>query len=51
MAKYKVSFQGFAYIEAENGDEAEELFNNEEFAYMECAITQVLEVDEFAVMV
>lgn len=51
MPKYKVLFSGFAYIEAENADEAEDLFNNDEFDYMERSIEAVEEVDDFVIEV
>ena len=51
MPKYKVLFSGFAYIEAENADEAENLFYNDEFDYMEDSIEAVEETDDFVVRV
>lgn len=48
MAKYKVCYSGFAFIEA---DSAEEAMENYEFdyAYEEKQIDGVEEVDEFVV--
>ena len=51
MPKYKVLFSGFAYIEAENADEAENLFYNDEFDYMEDSIEAVEETDDFVVSI
>ena len=51
MPKYKILFSGFAYIEAENADEAENLFYNDEFDYMEDSIEAVEETDDFVVRV
>lgn len=47
--KCKVYFEGFAYVEAESFDEAEELFNNDEVDYKETSISGVDKVDEFVV--
>ena len=51
MPKYKVLFSGFAYIEAENANEAENLFYNDELDYMEDSIEAVEETDDFVVSV
>lgn len=47
--KYKVSFSGFAYVEAETAEEAKELFQNGETVYEETAIDSTEAVDEFFV--
>lgn len=47
--KYKVNFSGFAYVEAENEQDAKELFQNDEVEYMETEIDSAVEVDEFFV--
>lgn len=47
--KYKVHFEGFAYVEADNPDEAKELFQNDEVVYMETEVCDVDAVDEFFV--
>ena len=47
MARYKVSYSGFAYVKADNEDEARELFEDEDFVYSEEEITEVEEVDDF----
>lgn len=49
MAKYKVAFSGFAYVEADDEEEAKELFQNDEADYMETEIDSAEEVDEFFV--
>lgn len=49
MAKFKVVFEGFAYIEAENAEEARDKFDDEEYAFCEWGIDTVEEVDEFLV--
>ena len=47
--RYKVKFSGFAYIEADSEDEAEECFDNEEFVYKETSVDSIEEVDDFVV--
>ena len=47
--KYKVNFSGFAYVEADNPQEAEELFLNDEAVYMETKIVSTEEVDDFSI--
>ena len=49
MAKYKVSFSGFAYIEANDEEEAKDLLYFDEFSYKETQIDEVEEVDDFVV--
>lgn len=51
MKKYKVSFSGFAYVEADSPEEAEELFHEEGTAvvYSEYQADSVEEVDDFVV--
>jgi hypothetical protein len=51
MAKYKVKFGGFAYIEADDQAEAEEKFDDEDFVFCEYGIAAIEEVDEFTVRV
>lgn len=51
MAKYRVKFEGFAYIEAEDAAEAEEKFDDEEFCFCQYGISEIEEVDEFLVEV
>lgn len=47
--KYKVNFSGFAYIEADNEEEAEECFDNEIESYREWGIDSIEEVDDFVI--
>ena len=48
--KYKVSFNGFAYVEADSPEEAEEKAMYEDDAiYEEKKCEFIVEVDEFAV--
>ena len=47
--KYKVNFSGFAYVEADNLQEAEELFLNDEVVYAETEIASAEEVDDFSI--
>lgn len=50
MKKYKVSFGGFAYVEADSPEEAEELFNDDgAVVYSECQPDHAEEVDDFVV--
>lgn len=49
MPKYKVSYSGFVYIEAENEEAAKEDYDFGG-AYQEEEITSVEEVDEFVVV-
>ena len=45
--RYKVKFSGFAYVEADSADEAEECFDNDEVAYKETSVDSIEEVDDF----
>lgn len=50
MAKYKVYFSGFAYVEADSAEEAEENFwDDPSGCYQECEVDEIKEVDEFLV--
>lgn len=50
MAKYKIYFSGFAFIEADSEEEAEEIFWDDPSGdYQECEVDSVEEVDEFVV--
>lgn len=50
MAKYKVSYSGFVYVEADTAEETEEkAFDEVEEIYSEKQIDSVIEVDEFVV--
>ena len=50
MSKYRVDFHGFAYVEAEDEDDAREKVEDGFYAYMEYA-SEAEEVDEFLVTV
>lgn len=49
MAKYKITFSGFAYVEAEDEDEAREAFDDDDFAFMETRVDSVEDVDDFVI--
>lgn len=49
MAKYKVKYEGFAYVEADSHEEAEELFEDDDYTYKERHVTSVEKVEEFLV--
>lgn len=49
MMKYKVSFSGFAYVEADTPEEAEELYHDGFSDYEEWEVTEVEEIDEFLI--
>lgn len=50
MAKYRVNFSGFAFIEADSEEDAKERFwYDPEECYQECQVDNVEEVDEFVV--
>lgn len=51
MKRYKIYFDGFAYVEADNEAEAQENFFEEIHIFSECGITAIDEVDEFIVKV
>ena len=51
MAKFKVMFSGFSYVEAEDEDEAKEKYNDEDDIYSEREITEVVEVAAFEVII
>lgn len=44
--KYKVYFSGFAIVEADSEEEAEEALGNDEDLYAEWEITEVEQFDE-----
>ena len=50
MAKYRVDFSEFAYVEADNPDEAKEFVQDGEYTYMEMNYDiDPQEVDDFEV--
>ena len=51
MAKYKISFSGFAYVEADTEEDAIEMFDDDLDIFREQRIDSVTEVDEFVVEV
>ncbi len=51
MAKYKVFFSGFAYVEAKNEESAQEQFNDDLDIFREQRIDSVIEIDEFTIMI
>lgn len=51
MAKYRVSYSGFAFVEADNIEEAKEIFWAGDSDYTEEEVTEVEEVDEFQVVI
>lgn len=51
MKKYRVEYSGFAYIEAENKQDAEENFDRDSAIFDEYSVDSVHEVDDFTVEV
>ena len=51
MAKYKVSFSGFAYVNAESQESALEAYFDGLSVYEESGVDAVEEVDEFEVRI
>lgn len=49
MKKYKVSYSGFAYVLAENKQDAEDKFDNDNCTYGELHIESIDRVSEFVV--
>lgn len=47
MNKYKVDFEGFAYVEADNENEAKNRFFDEEIIYSECGVVSIEQKEEF----
>ena len=47
MAKYKIAFSGFAYVEADDEEEAKENLEDGGEVYMEYTMDSVVEVDSF----
>lgn len=46
---YKVSFSGFAYVEADSAEEAMEKYNNDDFVYMEVNPGKAEEVETMVI--
>lgn len=49
--KYKIIYSGFAYVEADNEDEAQMAYDNGDTVYEEELIEAIEEVDEFTVLI
>ena len=49
MAKFKVEFHGFVYVEADTKEESMDKFSNEDYIYREENATEVYEVDDFEI--
>lgn len=51
MAKYKICYSGFAFIEADDEEEAKEIYHDDcgGIPYKEETIEEIEEVDEFVV--
>lgn len=49
MKKWKVKFSGYAYVEANDEESAEEAFQDDREVYKETVCDDVSEVDEFIV--
>ena len=47
--KYKVSFEGFAYVVADSEAEAIAKYNDGDFVYMEQTEVEAAEIDDFEV--
>jgi hypothetical protein len=51
MARFKVCYSGYAYVEADSEDEAEQNFWDDMESYKETSVDVIVEVDEFEVEV
>ena len=51
MAKYKIEFSGFAYVEADSKEEAHEAWLNDECIYLETGVNDISEIEEFDIEV
>lgn len=49
MAKYKVNFSGFAYVEAGDENEAMDMYQSGDTVYEENEVGEVIEVNDFTV--
>lgn len=51
MAKWRIDYKGFAFIEADTLEEAEEMFKNGESSYEERESEEPVKVDDFIIEV
>lgn len=49
MAKWRIDYKGFAFIEADTLEEAKEMFENGESSYEEQEDDEPVEVDDFEI--
>lgn len=47
--KYKINFDGFAYVEANSAEEADDKFVMDDCVYSELCVESIEEVDDFVV--
>ena len=51
MSKYKICYEGFIYVEANNEDEAIDKYDMNDTIYEEREVTIVEEMDEFGIQI
>lgn len=51
MAKWKIEFHGFAYVEADSAEEADEKYNDGDVVFQEDNVSDPKEVDSFEVTI
>ncbi len=49
MAKYKIEYEGFMYVEADSREEAEQKYFDDDYIYVETGEYEVFEVSDFIV--
>lgn len=49
MAKYRIEYEGFMYVEAEDYDEAEQKYFGDDYIYKESGEYEISEVSDFIV--
>ena len=49
MAKWRINYEGFAFIEADTMEEAREMFENGETVYEETEQDEPIEIGEFEI--
>ena len=47
--KYKINFDGFAYVEANSAEEADDKFVMDDCVYSELCVESIEEIDDFVV--